>query len=113
MRTRDRTTAQKECSGKKLDDFEYLWSTVQINGECGREVKKRVQVGWNGWRRMSGVICDRRIPARVKGKVYKMAVKTAMLYGLETVAMAKIREAELEVAELKMLRFDKNGQDHE
>ena len=35
----------------------YLGST-QSNGECGREVKKRVQAGWNGWRRMSGVICD-------------------------------------------------------
>ena len=53
----------------KVDDFIYLGSTVQSKGECGREVKKRVQAGWNGWRRMSGVICDRRVPARVKGKV--------------------------------------------
>ena len=28
-----------------------------------------------------------------------------MLYGLETVALAKRQEAEMEVAELKMLRF--------
>ena len=42
-------------------------------------MKKRVQAGWNGWRRMSGVICDRRAPVRVKGTVYKVA---AMLYGL-------------------------------
>ena len=89
----------------KVDDFKYLGSTVQSNGECGREVKKRVQAGWNGWRRMSGVICDRRVPARVKGKVYKVAVRPAMLYGLETVALAKRQEAEMEVAELNMLRF--------
>ena len=54
-------------------------------------MKKRVQAGWNGWRRMSGVICDRRIPARVKGKVYKVAV-------------TKRQKAEMEVAELNMLR---------
>ena len=36
-------------------------------GECGREVKKRVQVGQNGWRRLSGLMCDRRVPVRVKG----------------------------------------------
>ena len=89
----------------KVDDFKYLGSTVQSNGECGREVKKRVQAGWNGWRRMSGVICDRRVPARLKGKVYKVAVRPAMLYGLETVALTKRQEAEMEVAELKMLRF--------
>ena len=38
---------------------------------------------------MSGVICDRRVPARVKGKVCKVAVRPAMLYGLETVALTK------------------------
>ena len=89
----------------KVEDFKYLGSTVQSNGECGREVKKRVQAGWNGWRRMSGVICDRRVSARVKGKVYRVAVRPAMLYGLETVALTKRQEAEMEVAELKMLRF--------
>ena len=89
----------------KVEDFKYLGSTVQSNGECGREVKKRVQAGWNGWRRMSGVICDRRVSARVKGKVYRVAVRPAMLYGLERVALTKRQEAEMEVAELKMLRF--------
>ena len=89
----------------KVDNFKYLGLTVQSNGECGREVKKRVQAGWNGWRRMSGVICDRRVPSRVKGKVYRVAVRPAMLYGLETVALTKRQEAEMEVAELKMLRF--------
>ena len=68
-------------------------------------MKKRVQAGWNGWRRMSGVICHRRVPARVKGKVYRVAVRPAMLYGLETVALTKRQEAEMELAELKMLRF--------
>ena len=29
----------------KVDDFKYLGSTVQSNGECGGEVKKRVQEG--------------------------------------------------------------------
>ena len=50
---------------------------------------------------MSGVICDRRVPARVKWKVYKVAVRPAMLYGLETVALTKRQEAEMEVAELR------------
>ena len=89
----------------KVDGFKYLGSTVQSNGECGREVKKRVQAGWSGWRRVAGVICDRRVAARVKGKVYKTVVRPAMLYGLEAVALTKRQEAELEVAELKMLRF--------
>ncbi|XP_051780741.1 uncharacterized protein LOC127527129 [Erpetoichthys calabaricus] len=89
----------------KVDEFKYLGSTVQSNGDVGREVKKRVQAGWSEWRRVSGVICDRRISARVKGKVYRTVVRPAMLYGLETVALTRKQETELEVAELKMLRF--------
>ncbi|KAI5107764.1 hypothetical protein C0J45_1358, partial [Silurus meridionalis] len=66
----------------------------------------RVQAGWSGWRRViAGVICDRRVSARMKGKVYRIVVRPAMLYVLETVALSKRQEAELEVAELKMLRF--------
>ncbi|KAK3545734.1 hypothetical protein QTP70_011336 [Hemibagrus guttatus] len=90
---------------KKVQEFKYLVSTVQSNGECGKEVKKRVQAGWNGWRKVSGVLCDRKISARIKGKVYRTVVRPAMLYGLETVSLRKRQESELEVAELKMLRF--------
>ncbi|KAK3517150.1 hypothetical protein QTP86_003947 [Hemibagrus guttatus] len=90
---------------KKVQEFKYLGSTVQNNGECGKEVKKRVQAGWNGWRKVSGVLCDRKISVRIKGKVYRTVVRPAMLYGLETVSLRKRQESELEVAELKMLRF--------
>ncbi|KAI5613981.1 hypothetical protein C0J50_3702, partial [Silurus asotus] len=90
---------------EKVEEFRYLGSTVQSNGECVREVKKIVQAGWSGWRRViAGVICDKRVSVRVKGKVYRTVVRPAMLYGLETVALSKRQEVELEVAELKMLR---------
>ncbi|KAK3518844.1 hypothetical protein QTP70_014989 [Hemibagrus guttatus] len=94
-----------QLSEEKVQEFKYLGSTVQSNGECGKEVKKRVQAGWNGWRKVSGVLCDRKISARIKGKVYRTVVRPAMLYGLETVSLRKRQESELEVAELKMLRF--------
>ena len=77
-----------------------MGSTVQESGDCEREVKKRVQAGWNRWRRVLGVICDRSLPARVKGKVYNSVVRPAMVYGLEMVAVTK-----KQVEEMKMLRF--------
>ncbi|KAK3522185.1 hypothetical protein QTP70_027006, partial [Hemibagrus guttatus] len=48
---------------------------------------------------------DSKLQARIKGKVYRTVVRAAMLYGLETVSLRKRQESELEVAELKMLRF--------
>ena len=89
----------------RVKEFKYFELTVQESGGCEREVKKRVQAGWNGWRRVSGVICDRRLPARVKGKVYSSMVRPAMVYGLETVAVTKKQVEEMEVAVMKMLRF--------
>ena len=89
----------------RVKEFKYSGSTVQESGGCEREVKKRMQAGWNGWRKVSGVICDRRLSARVKGKVYSSVVRPAMVYGLETVMVTKKQVEEMEVAEMKMLRF--------
>ena len=80
-------------------------ATAQESGSCEREIKKRVQAGWNGWRKASGVICDRRVPARVKGTVYSSVVRPAMVYRLEAVAVTKKQVKEMEVAEIKTLRF--------
>ena len=46
-----------------------------------------------------------RLPARVKGKLYCLVVRPAMLYGLETVAVTKKQVQEMEVVHVKMLRF--------
>ena len=54
---------------------------------------------------MSGVLCDRRISVKVKGRVHKTVVRPAMLHGAETWPMKKIQEKKLDVAEMKMLRW--------
>ena len=78
---------------------------MQESDGCERKVKKRVQAGWNGWRRVSQVICDMRLPAREKGKVYSLVVRPAIVCEIETVAVTKKQVEEIEVAEMKMLRF--------
>ena len=104
-RNDDETVKMEDTKVPRVKEFKYLESTVQESGSCEREVKKRVQARWNRWRRVSGVICDKRLPARVKGKVYSSVVRPAIVYGLETVAVTKKQVEEMEVAEMKMLRF--------
>ena len=101
----DETVKMEDTKVPRVKEFKYLGSTVQETGGCEREVRKRVQAGWNVWRRVSGVICDKRLRARVKGKVYSSMVRPAMVYGLETVAVTKKQIEEMEVAEMKMQRF--------
>jgi len=50
---------------------------------------------------MSGVLCDKRIPQRVKGKIYKMV----MLYATETLPLASRHVRKLETTEMKMCRW--------
>ena len=56
----------------RVKEFKYLGLTVKESGSCEKDVKRRVQAKWNRWRKVSGVICDRRLPARVKGKMYSL-----------------------------------------
>ena len=103
----DETVTVEDTKVPRVKEFKYLESTVQESSNCEREVKKRVQAGWNRWKRVSGAICDRRLPARIKGKVYSSVVRPAMVYGLKTVAVTKKQMEKMEVAEMKMLRFAK------
>ena len=54
---------------------------------------------------MSEVLCDRKLSAKVKVKMYKSVVRPAMLYGMETVAVTERQVGKMEVAELKMVRW--------
>ncbi|XP_037783575.1 uncharacterized protein LOC119579748 [Penaeus monodon] len=90
---------------KRVDHFKYSGVMVEEDGSMGREIKNRIQCGWNNWRKVSGVICDKRVPVKLKGKVHKSVVRPAMTYGLETAPLRKVEERKLDVAEMKMLRW--------
>ena len=72
--------------------FKYLGATLAENGDLDAEMMHRIQSGWKNWKRISGILCDRRISLRVKGKVYKTVVRPAMMYGAETWAVKKAHE---------------------
>ena len=50
------------------------------------------------------ILCDKRVPPHVKGKIHKMIVQPAMLYGMETVQVTSSHVKKLEVTEMKMCR---------
>lgn len=89
----------------RVKNFKYLGSVVEETGEMRKEINHRIQCGWNNWRGVSGVICDRRVPIRLKGKVHKSVVRPAMTYALEAAPLKKTEERKLDVAEMKMLRW--------
>lgn len=54
---------------------------------------------------MFGVMRDRRVLAKMKGKVYKTGESKDVGWSLEAAPLKKRQEAELKAAEIKMLWF--------
>nr|XP_009780146.1 PREDICTED: uncharacterized protein LOC104229240 [Nicotiana sylvestris] len=67
----------------KRASFKYLGSIIQGNEEIDEDVAHRIGAGWMEWRLASGVLCDRNVPLRLKGKFYRVVVRSAMLHGAE------------------------------
>ncbi|GKA21638.1 retrovirus-related pol polyprotein LINE-1 [Tanacetum coccineum] len=61
------------------ESFRYLGSVIHRSGRIDEDVAYRIRVGWMKWRAASGVLCDRRIPLKLKGKFYRVVIRQAML----------------------------------
>ena len=90
---------------RRAKNFIYLGSTISGDGKCEEEVRRRIQIGWMSWSKVSGVLCDRKLSAKVKDKMYKSVVRPDMRYGMETVAVTERQMGKMEAAELKMVRW--------
>ncbi|CAG4935978.1 unnamed protein product [Parnassius apollo] len=56
-----------ECT----DHFRYLGSVLDASGDRCRDIKAgRPKAAWAKWREVTGVICDPKMPVKLKGQVY-------------------------------------------
>jgi len=52
------------------------------------------------------VLCDRRMPDDVKGKVYRTKVRPVLIYGSETWTLKRREEERLERTEMRNAKMD-------
>ena len=74
---------QVKILGKEVErvtHFMYLGTSIEEEGGMETAIAKRVGAGWMNWKNCSGVMCDKRMPVKLKGKVYRTFVRPAMLY---------------------------------
>jgi hypothetical protein len=55
------------------------------------------------WRQALGVLCDKRVPQKLKGKFYKTLIRPALLYGAECWPTKRRHIQYLSVAEMRKL----------
>ena len=58
----------------RVESFKYLGSVLDEEGDIDADVKARMACGWLKWRECSGVLCDKKMPIRLKGKIYRTVV---------------------------------------
>ncbi|XP_060189176.1 uncharacterized protein LOC132618126 isoform X2 [Lycium barbarum] len=90
---------------QKKSSFKYLGSIVQGSGEIDDDVTHRIGAGWMKWRLASGVLCDKKVPPKLKGKFYKVVVRPTMMYGVECWPVKISHVQKMKVAEMRMLRW--------
>jgi hypothetical protein len=88
----------------KKDTFHYLGSMLQKNGDIDEDVSHRIKVGWLKWHQAFGVLCDPRVPLKLKGKFYRTAIRPTILYGEECWPTKRRHVQQLSVVKMRMLR---------
>ncbi|GKD81108.1 retrovirus-related pol polyprotein LINE-1 [Tanacetum coccineum] len=53
------------------ESFRYLGSVMHKAGRIDEDVTHRIKTGWVKWWAASGVLCERRIPLKLKGKFFR------------------------------------------
>jgi len=89
----------------RVESFKYLGSVLGEDGNIDADVKARMACGWLKWRECSGVLCDKKMPLRLKGKIYRTVVRPALMYGSECWAPTRKHEQMMHTTEMRMLRW--------
>ena len=54
-----------------VKSFKYLGSKVDNKADCGVDVSSRIASGWKKGKSLTGLPSDKKMPKRLKGKVYR------------------------------------------
>ena len=89
---------------KRVKNFKYLGSTISRDGRCEEEVRRMIQAGWMGRKKISGVVSDRKLSAKIKGKMYQSVIRLANGHAQLNGNCGDDRKTggKMEVAKLKM-----------
>ena len=89
---------------KQVKSFVYLGGTVCEDGGSSKEMPRRVQAGAAAWRRVEGIMWDRKLKKQLKGKVLEACVVPACIYGLGALALTERQQEKILIAENNWVR---------
>jgi hypothetical protein len=76
---------------------------LQKDGDINEDVSHRIKACWLKWRQVFGILCDPRVPQKLKGKFYRTTIRPTMLYREECWPTKMRHVQQLSIAEMRML----------
>ena len=89
---------------RQVNKLKYLGVTISEEGGSEEAVRARVSAAWGKWRDLSGVISDKKMPRKLKTKLYMTVIRPVLLYWAVCWTAIKKEEQILEKTEMRMLR---------
>ena len=80
---------------KQVNNCVVLGGNISKNRRVDVEVRRRIQAGANARRHVKGVMVDRKVSRKLKGKVLDSCEVPASTYGLETLALSELHQHQL------------------
>ena len=96
---------EKLCDEVKIvNGFCYLEDRLNASGGCEVAVTARVRIGWVRFRECGELLLGNRFPLKMKGKIYRCCIRSAILYGSKTCCLKENEKAILRITERAMVR---------
>ena len=88
-----------------VQSFKYLGSTKDRRGGASKDVESRVAKAWSKWKELSVVICEKKVPTKLKILIYQTVIRPTLLVGCETWPMSVQDERRMATTEMGMVRW--------
>ncbi|EYC11015.1 hypothetical protein Y032_0053g2428 [Ancylostoma ceylanicum] len=89
---------------ENVEAFVYLGQKITLHRNHYQEIQRRIQAGWNCFRRYEEFLSSKTVEMKWKRKLFNQCVLPAMLYGAETWVLTKAAEHKLAAAQRRMER---------
>ena len=98
-------TIEKLCDEvESVNEFRYLGDRLNASSGCEAAVTARVRIGRVRFRECGELLLGNGFPLKMKGKVYRCCVRSAILHGRETWFLKENIKAVLRRTERTMCR---------
>ena len=85
---------------KQVQSFNYLGSLITSDGRCEKEIKRRIVLAKNSFKKLRTMVTNTKINLNLRRRFVKTYVWSTMLYGCEAWTLNKELENRIQAAEM-------------